>query len=786
MNETPKRLQPGRLATTCFVPALVRAGATGPVPRAERFGAVLLFVDAAGFSRLTAGLVADDRRGAVEVGRIVNAHFGRLIDRVAAHGGTVQAIAGDALIALWPFAKDGAGAVVRAKACGAEILAAAGNLADRQLPVRAVVDAGEVWLGRLGDDDERLAVAAGPLVERMGELSALWHEGRVVATEAARLLAEGGAEAETSGPDQAQDASDPGAYVPTLVRDLLSAAQPEWLSEFRAVSVLFARFDGWSSGAPGALERLERLAAGCRAALVRHDGRLLQFMVDDKGLILLAAWGLPGNTTEEDAARAVRAAEEVLAHAEAEGLGAGIGVTTGRAFTGVVGGAAFCHYTIVGTVVNDAAFLMRQSPGVTCDAATEAAAAAIHRFEPLGPVRFKGAASPEEVFVPRGPRTRAESDRAALVGRAAERARIDAALARPEGGVVWISGEPGIGKSHLADAIRRDLGARDVPCLSAVAESLEARLPYAALRPLFDRLLGADVVTAAALSKDRRLGAVPDLAGRLPLLADLFGFEAEETAFVAALQAAARPTETRRILADLFAALAPEGRFALFVEDVHWLETSSWLLLALLRRQVPRMAIVLTSRRIAPESLPEEAAAFLSDPGVIAAPLQRLGEVEAERLVHQTLAAESVPQEVTRRIFARAEGHPYYTKALAISMLQRGLLRSRDGHCYLASEVRSLSEVAFPDTIQGAIAARVSALGPAAQLTLKVASVAGRVFDLAQVEAIHPDAPDVATVEAHLADAAALELVEPGPSAGLLQFHHALARDTVYDLLVEE
>ena len=54
-----------------------------------------------------------------------------------------------------------------------------------------------------------------------------------------------------------------------------------------------------------------------------------------------------------------------------------IGVIQRPAFTnGVVGWAASLPFhEPMATVVNDAGFLMRQSPGVTCDAATEAAAA---------------------------------------------------------------------------------------------------------------------------------------------------------------------------------------------------------------------------------------------------------------------------------------------------------------------------------------------------------------------------------------------------------------------------
>jgi tetratricopeptide (TPR) repeat protein len=775
-----------------FVPRLVRETAVDAVPHVDRFQAVLLYADAASFSRLTASLVAEDRRGAVEVGRIVNAHFRRLVDLVDAHDGIVQGIAGDALIALWPCRDDAAGAQRQAEGCGREIAAGLGRVGDRPLPVRVVIDAGEVWLAHLGGAGERLAVAAGPLMEGMGELSAQWRDGAAIMTDAARRLTHSPAGRTMTARHGGAFSGGPGAafvaeYVPPPVRGLLKAARPEWLAEFRKISVVFTRFAGWRSGVGDALPHLDRLAADCRTAVSDHGGAVLQFMVDDKGLILLACWGLPVNTTEDGEVRAVRAAEAIEAAARTAGLQPGVGVTTGKAFTGIVGGDGFRHYCAVGTVVNDAAFLMRQGQAsIVCDAATRAGAEAVHRFDALGRLVSKGAGRAEEIFAPRGPREREETARDALIGRRDERERILAALTRSKGGLAWIAGEPGIGKSHLAHAMCRDLAARGIPCVSTTAESLDTGLPYGAWRPLVRKLLGRDAEATAEIMSDSRLSTIDDLAERLPLLGEVLGLAVEDSAAVAALPDTVRATETRRVLGDLIAALAPPGGYVLVIEDVHWLETGSWLLLDLLRSRLPRMAVLLTSRREAVGTIPDEVAALLREEDILHVPLDRLGATEAERLVHQTLAADNVPQEITRRIFARAEGHPYYTKALAASMLQRGLLQSRDGHCYLSADVADLSELEFPDTIQGAIAARLSILDPAAQLTLKVASVNGRVFRVEQVAAIHPDRPARETIDAHLAAAHAVELVEPGPAPDLVQFHHALARDTVYDLLVEE
>ena len=189
----------------------------------------------------------------------------------------------------WPCRqRDGAGAVVPRESLRApRFWRRRAIWPTGSFPLRAVDRCGR-GSGSAGsaDDDERLAVAAGPLgpsawasSRHLWQTKAGWSRPRGGAASSPRAAQE----AETSGPDQAQDASrsgrlraDAGAAIS------LSAAQPEWLSGIpRAVSVLFfaALRRGWSSGDPrkrssGSRRSRRRLPRGARC---RHDGRLLQF-----------------------------------------------------------------------------------------------------------------------------------------------------------------------------------------------------------------------------------------------------------------------------------------------------------------------------------------------------------------------------------------------------------------------------------------------------------------------------------------------------------------------------
>jgi class 3 adenylate cyclase len=61
--------------------------------------AAVLFADLAGFTALAEALSLQGPRGAEELSRIIDAHFGRLTDIVLAAGGDILAFAGDAALA---------------------------------------------------------------------------------------------------------------------------------------------------------------------------------------------------------------------------------------------------------------------------------------------------------------------------------------------------------------------------------------------------------------------------------------------------------------------------------------------------------------------------------------------------------------------------------------------------------------------------------------------------------------------------------------------------------------
>jgi len=124
-----------------------------------------------------------------------------------------------------------------------------------------------------------------------------------------------------------------------------------------------------------------------------------QFLVDDKGTVLIAAFGVPPLSHEDDPVRGIKGRVESLAECkiatqltqqivgmeinkklESMGITNAIGVTTGSAFCGSVGSERRQEYAMVGDIVNLSARLMgvaekKEKIPILCDEATYEASA---------------------------------------------------------------------------------------------------------------------------------------------------------------------------------------------------------------------------------------------------------------------------------------------------------------------------------------------------------------------------------------------------------------------------
>lgn len=130
-------------------------------------------------------------------------------------------------------------------------------------------------------------------------------------------------------------------------------------------------------------------------------GQLRQFIVDDKGTVCIGTFGLKGSVGVDNAAAALETAKSIVIRLQSLELTASIGITSGKAYCGLVGSPLRHEYAVMGPSTNLSARLMCKAPafGVICDIETKNRDRT-HGFEPLTEVQAKGYAQPVMTYKP--------------------------------------------------------------------------------------------------------------------------------------------------------------------------------------------------------------------------------------------------------------------------------------------------------------------------------------------------------------------------------------------------
>jgi class 3 adenylate cyclase len=195
-------------------------------------------------------------------------------------------------------------------------------------------------------------------------------------------------------------------YVSPVIQKAIATKTLEAVSCFTDVTVLFVGISGVDLGMvnPDANMLIgQMIMSATQDCVYDHEGSVNKFVMDDKGALLLCAWGLPPMAHVDDPRRATAAAIELAATLEEFGIQAHIGVTTGKVFAGVIGPPHRCEYSLLGDTVNLSARLMCKAPfgGVLTDDNTYTSAVQNGiEFEVLDPIKVKGKENIVKIYKP--------------------------------------------------------------------------------------------------------------------------------------------------------------------------------------------------------------------------------------------------------------------------------------------------------------------------------------------------------------------------------------------------
>jgi class 3 adenylate cyclase/tetratricopeptide (TPR) repeat protein len=755
----------------------------------------LAFIDISGFTAMSEKLSSLGRAGAEEVTDVMNATFSALLQVAYEQGGGLLKFGGDALLLLY----DGENHARRAARAAFEMrrtLRAIGrprtSAGAVQLKMHAGLNSGRFHFFLVGESHRELLVT-GPAATRTVEMEAASEAGEILLSPETVALLDAEVLGDEKGPGHllqaAPEAQRAVAPLPEVEGIPLELAVPAPLraqllevgpleGEHRHASIAFLRFSGIdeiiaTEGPESAAEALDVLVKTIQHAADDHKVTFLESDVDKDGGRIILVSGAP-QTFGDDEERLLRTVRAVVDAGMP--LPLHIGVSEGRVFTGQVGAPFRRTYTVLGDTAALAARLMARAPEDEIWVSGSAFARGGGSFESteLEPFQVKGKSEPVQAvvlgeLVREAEQPQAEAGEAPeelpFVDRERERAVLAASVAPVRmgfGSLVELVGEPGIGKSRLAQELRENC--TDMRQINLRCQEYEASTPYYPFRPFLRSLLDVELNGGGEHNRTvlaERLGAVDEeLIPWTPLLGAPLDVEVEPTPEVKSLDPSFWRARLHGVMGTLLGHLLDSPTLLVF-DDVHWMDDASSELLRYLGTQLPTKPwLTCTTRR------PIEGG-FAAAEGT--PPLPAL-----------TLRLEPLPEEDAKKLAQAAAGDRPLTDEELAALMERGA-----GNPLFLQRLASVGEAAedgeeLPETVEALLATRIDKLAPGDRALLRWASVLGVSFSGSLIlDVLEGDSLVAAASEAWERLG---EFVERDPDVpGAFRFRHALIRDAAYE-----
>ena len=576
-------------------------------------------------------------------------------------------------------------------------------------------------------------------------------------------------------------------------------ASPLGNGERRQLSVMFCDLVG--STALSARLDPEDLRVVVRAyqatsaeVIARFDGHVAQYLGDG----LLVYFGYPA-AHGDDAQRAVQAGlgiiqaiDTLASRLEAEQgvkLAVRVGIHTGQVVVGEIGGGARREQLALGETPNIAARLQALAePGTLI--ISSATYRLVRRFfdcEDLGQQSVKGVELPLGTYrvlgesLARGPAAGTAGSFSVLVGREQQVALLVERWqdsADDVGQVVLLTGEPGIGKSRLVQAVKEHVAGSSHAVLEGRCSPYHQNSPLHVVTELLRGALDFGPDDTPGKKLDRLESVLAEIgipsAEAVPLFRSLLGLPADRYPGLSWTPQRQRDKTIETLLAILWSG-ATRGPMLVVVEDLQWADPSSLELLTRFVEQgvLSRIFAVFTGR-------PEFRPPWPPRSHVSQVMLNRLPRRHVELMVTNLTAGKPLPAGLLQQIVARTDGVPLFVEELTKTVLESGLVEEREGRYELVGRLPSLG---IPSTLQDSLAARLDRLGEA-KMVAQLGATIGREFSHELLAAVSPLEPEPLRIALDRLVEAELVYRRGAPLVATYTFKHALILEAAYQSLL--
>ena len=535
----------------------------------------------------------------------------------------------------------------------------------------------------------------------------------------------------------------------------------------------------------------------CNDVIQRFDGYVAQLLGDG----LLVYFGYP-QAHEDDAQRAIHAGlgmldgmavlNQRLAQERGVRLAIRVGIHTGLVVVGEMGGEGRQEQLALGETPNVAARIqgLAVPDTVVISNATHQLAQGYFEIETLGEHLLRGIAEPMAVYrVLRASGVQSRLDIAStrgltpLVARESEVALLMDRWQQAQAGrgqVVLLSGEAGIGKSRLVQALKEHVAAMPHTRLECRSSPYYQNTALYPITDLLQRAMGwapNDTAEEKLRKLEEALGRYqPALEETVPLFAALLSLPVPEDRYAPIKITPQRQRQkTLEMLVTMLVEESVRQPFFFIIEDLHWTDPTTLEMIELLFDQCAAASILmlLTCR-------PEFEPSWSHRTHLAELSLTRLSPAQIEQMIERVANGKRLPQEVVRELIEKTDGVPLYLEEMTKSIIESGALKEHDDHYELVDTIASL---AIPATLQDSLMARLDRLEIAKGIAQLGATI-GRQFDYALLHAV--SFMDAETLQRGLERLVEAELLYQHGlgSQSTYSFKHALIRDAAYQSLL--